>query len=65
MNRVKRMRGHLTLRQKIGKTLCIWGFHKWGEPYPNATDFWGFPCGHHSADCQREGCTWKRHYWPS
>lgn len=52
-------------RKIIGAWLCRRGFHKWGERYATASEYWGFPCGHDRQDCQREGCTWIKNHWPS
>ena len=55
----------IKLRKAIGAWLCRRGLHKWGEPYPTASEAHGFLCGHHRQDCQREGCTWVNNHWPS
>lgn len=51
--------------KQIGAWLCRKGLHKWGKPYATVSDCWGFYCGHHRQDCQREGCTWHNNHWPS
>jgi len=49
------------MKARIGRLLCRWGFHKWGEPYATASQAFG----HHRQDCQRPDCTWVNNHWPS
>lgn len=53
------------MKNKIGRLLCKWGFHKWGKEYPTASDVWGFACGHHRQDCLRPDCKYQNNHWPS
>ena len=55
----------IKFRKAIGAWLCRRGLHKWGKPYPTASDCFGFTCGHHRQDCEREDCTWVNNHWPS
>ena len=52
-------------RAAFGRWLCRRGVHKWGKFYATAPEFWGFGCGRHRQDCQREGCDWHNNNWLS